>query len=274
MYECIAQANLSLCGSEVCRVKRLRWITEDHDVDSIPFDRRDFKNVTGSYETYPGQSPAPTGATENSPARSRGASEPKGKCRVSYESGTLPRCRRPERSRRRSHNKTFKRSFGKPCSWRVYGELWFPITAMTRDHAAISAILHGVPGAFVFLLQTNTLTPNRPLGHAEISTGSPRVFHWVTQGFAWVTQAFFLLRTARPLRLVPRLSDHCESGDLGDLHPPGTHSSPVIPTHRWGWALDPGRSVKQRVAIQAARRFNGRISSPSEAYPCWLNAEH
>src|SRR6185437_7581767 len=98
---------------------------------------------------------------------------------------------------------------------------------------AISAILHGVPGAFVFLLQTNSLTPNRPLGHAEISTGSPRVFHWVTQDFAWVTQAFFLLRTARPLRLVPRLSDHgrCRRSRRLPHIPPGPHSSPVIPTH-------------------------------------------
>src|SRR6185437_12213256 len=30
---------------------------------------------------------------------------------------------------------------------------------------------------------------NRPLRHAEFSTGSRRVFHWITQGFCCVTQA-------------------------------------------------------------------------------------
>jgi hypothetical protein len=52
------------------------------------------------------------------------------------------------------------------------------------------------PYFFAVLLQTQLLTPFRPLGHAGISTGSrrillgsPRVFHRVTQGFSWVTQA-------------------------------------------------------------------------------------
>jgi hypothetical protein len=61
---------------------------------------------------------------------------------------------------------------------------------LVSDHGddARSRRLLGVPGIFALLLQANTLTRDRPLGHAEISTGSPRLFHWVTQGFAWVTQ--------------------------------------------------------------------------------------
>ena len=218
------------------------------------FDLRDFKNVTGSYETYPGQSPAPTGATENSPARSRGASEPKGKCRVSYESGTLPRCRRPERSRRRSHNKTFKRSFGKPCSWRVYGELWFPITAMTRDHADSS---RGAGVFFHFCCKQTHLpqidpwvTPKFPLGHPEFSTGSPKILLGSHKRSSFCEpRALCGCCRASPITASRAISAICI--------PPGTHSSPVIPTHRPGWASNQGRSVQQRVALEAARRFNG-----------------
>src|SRR6185437_12358824 len=47
----------------------------------------------------------------------------------------------------------------------------------------------GVPGYFDRFVESKRLLTNRPLRHAEISTGSPRLFHWVTQGFAWVTQA-------------------------------------------------------------------------------------
>src|SRR6185312_15029302 len=36
----------------------------------------------------------------------------------------------------------------------------------------------------------NTIVPGfRPLGHPDFSTGSRRVFHWITQVFDWVAQA-------------------------------------------------------------------------------------
>src|SRR6185312_3960872 len=54
-----------------------------------------------------------------------------------------------------------------------------------RDHGNS----RGVPGYFDRFVESKRLLTNRPLRHAEISTGSPRLFHWVTQGFAWVTQA-------------------------------------------------------------------------------------
>src|SRR6185437_11993214 len=104
---------------------------------------------------------------------------------------------------------------------------------------AISAILHGVPGAFVFLLQTNTLTPNRPLGHPEISTGSPRVFH--------LGHARFRLGHASVLPFANRAPFAVGAAPLRSLRvgrsrrsasPPGTHSSPVIPTHRRGMGIE------------------------------------
>ena len=58
--------------------------------------------------------------------------------------------------------------------------------AITRDHGDSP----GVPGYFDRFVESKRLLTNRPLGHAEISTGSPRFFHWVTQALAWVTQAF------------------------------------------------------------------------------------
>jgi hypothetical protein len=52
----------------------------------------------------------------------------------------------------------------------------------------IVATLASTPRFGTLLLQTHTLVQNRPLGHAEFSTGSPGLFHWVTQSFLWITQ--------------------------------------------------------------------------------------
>src|SRR6266478_6187371 len=38
-------------------------------------------------------------------------------------------------------------------------------------------------GLFPTFIANKRLNPFRPLGHPTFSTGSPRVFHWVTQGF-------------------------------------------------------------------------------------------
>jgi hypothetical protein len=46
-------------------------------------------------------------------------------------------------------------------------------------------------------LETKQLRSNRPLRHPAFSTGSPRLFHWVTQGFACVTQASHLCSVSR-----------------------------------------------------------------------------
>jgi flagellar biogenesis protein FliO len=53
---------------------------------------------------------------------------------------------------------------------------------------AILAIFLGVPAFFRRFDENKTLLPFRPLGHPTFSTGPPRLFHWVTQGFDWATQ--------------------------------------------------------------------------------------
>jgi hypothetical protein len=65
-----------------------------------------------------------------------------------------------------------------------------------RRLTAMTAIFMGVPGISFVLLKANDFSQIDPWGHAEISTGSPRLFHWVfstgsTQRFAWITQRFF-----------------------------------------------------------------------------------
>jgi hypothetical protein len=60
-----------------------------------------------------------------------------------------------------------------------------------------------------FVVNTR-LRPIRPLGHPDFSTGSPRVFHWVTQDFPWVTQALPLQqRVANDFGLGWWLSAYC-----------------------------------------------------------------
>src|SRR5258708_9979960 len=48
---------------------------------------------------------------------------------------------------------------------------------------AITAIQTPPAGLVRGFIANKALHPFRPLGHPTISTGSPRVFHWVTQGF-------------------------------------------------------------------------------------------
>src|SRR6185437_4828511 len=56
----------------------------------------------------------------------------------------------------------------------------------------------GRPPCFLQLCCKHTtsakLTQPRPLGHPDFSTGSPNVFHWVTQRFPWATQSSFQQR--------------------------------------------------------------------------------
>ncbi len=59
------------------------------------------------------------------------------------------------------------------------------------------AISYPLPAFFRHLLQTQALKPFRPLGHPTFSTGSPRDFHWVTQGFDWVTQGSREIKTPK-----------------------------------------------------------------------------
>src|SRR6185312_12240950 len=50
------------------------------------------------------------------------------------------------------------------------------------------ALHRGTPLFRRKLLKTKKCVPTRPLGHPTFSTGSPKVFHWVTQEFAWANQ--------------------------------------------------------------------------------------
>jgi len=86
-----------------------------------PCLRDSLENVTGMLRgPMSCQSEAPTGATENSPARSRGErqraeGQVPGKLTGKLTHLHLPCCRRPERSRTRSDNKThFHARFGRP----------------------------------------------------------------------------------------------------------------------------------------------------------------
>jgi hypothetical protein len=79
------------------------------------------------------------------------------------------------------------------------------MSAMTAV-SAISAIQAPLPAFFNDLLQTKHLchfdpwvTQRFPLGHPEISTGSPKVFHRVTQGSNWIQ----LLKSRMPQTETP-----------------------------------------------------------------------
>src|SRR5690349_13781832 len=72
------------------------------------------------------------------------------------------------------------------------GELIFPFKRPTFSFVSFVVnfgFLKGEAVKISLLLQTQLLPSFRPLGHPEFSTGSPRVFHWVTQASDWVTQA-------------------------------------------------------------------------------------
>ena len=88
--------------------------------------------------------------------------------------------------------------------------LVFPITC---DHAVFAnslirstdhriLVVLGVPPFFHAFVASKEFPLFRPLRHAEFSTGSPGLFHWVTQHFAWVMQASEKPREAKSARTV------------------------------------------------------------------------
>ena len=70
------------------------------------------------------------------------------------------------------------------------------------------------PAFLLFLMKTQVLTPKRPSRCPNFSSGSPGVFHWVTQDFAWVTQATKLLRFGSTSRSLEFNIDPHRSGSF------------------------------------------------------------
>jgi hypothetical protein len=76
------------------------------------------------------------------------------------------------------------------------------------------------------------------LGHAEISTGSPRLFHCVTQGFSWVTQPTLALTPFTRFAVNFGFPIPAMARDFGDLHLPGSAFIPIHHDSSRGMALE------------------------------------
>jgi len=73
-----------------------------------------------------------------------------------------------------------------PVDYVVASKL-FSDQSSCRAATSMTSSFAPTPSLSSFVVNT-PLALNQPLGHAEFSTGSPRLFHWVTQSLLWITQ--------------------------------------------------------------------------------------